>query len=97
MSLKIKPEELTKTINLRKHLVNWMDIPVEFKKGTFNHAGSEDALIYLDQPNPRKWQPTDPDWKLPEDWQNIILEGFRERLEKFRSLKLFMDMRCLCR
>lgn len=96
MSLKIKPEELAKTINLRNHLANWMDVPVEFKKGTFNYAGSEDALIYLDQPNPRKWQPIDPDWKLPKNWQDIILEGFRERLEKFRSLKLFMDICVRC-
>ena len=39
-------------------------------------------LTALGLPNPRAWQPTDEDWKLPENWQEIILEGFRERLEK---------------
>jgi len=96
MSTKIKPEELLKDVTYKPRFVNWMDVPVEFRKGTFNYAGSEDALIYLDQPNPRKWQPTDPDWKLPKNWQEIILEGLRERLEKFRSLKIFMDICVRC-
>jgi Fe-S oxidoreductase len=96
MSIKIKPEELLKNVTYKPKFVNWMDVPVEFRKGTFNYAGSEDALIYLDQPNPRKWQPTDPDWKLPENWQEIILEGLRERLEKYRSLKIFMDICVRC-
>ena len=96
MSIKIKPEELLKNVTYKPKFVNWMDVPVEFQKGTFNYAGSEDALIYLDQPNPRKWQPTDPDWKLPENWQEIILEGLRERLEKYRSLKIFMDICVRC-
>jgi Fe-S oxidoreductase len=96
MSIKIKPEELLKNLTYKPKFVNWMDVPVEFRKGTFNYAGSEDALIYLDQPNPRKWQPTDPDWKLPENWQEIILEGLRERLEKYRSLKIFMDICVRC-
>ena len=30
--------------------------------------------------NPRNWLPSDEDWKLPENWKEIILEGFRERL-----------------
>ncbi len=96
MSTKLKPEELLKGISHKPKFVNWMDVPVEFRKGTFNYAGSEEALIYLDQPNPRKWQPTDPDWKLPENWKEIILEGLRERLEKFRSLKIFMDICVRC-
>lgn len=96
MSAKITPEELIKTINLKSKFKNWMDTPVEFRKGTFNYASNPDALIYLDQPNPRKWQPTDPNWQLPENWKEIILEGLRERLEKYRSLKLFMDICVRC-
>ena len=38
----------------------------------------------------------DEDWKLPENWKEIILEGLRERLEKFRSLKVFMDICVRC-
>ncbi|MGB9913432.1 MAG: (Fe-S)-binding protein, partial [Candidatus Kapaibacteriota bacterium] len=96
MSTKFKPNELLQTINLKPKYKNWMEVPVEYRKGTFNYAGSEEALIYLDQPNPRKWQPTDLDWKLPENWQEIILDGLRERLEKYRSLKIFMDICVRC-
>lgn len=96
MAVKISPEEIIQSINLKPKFINWMDVPVVFRKGTFNYAGSEDALIYLDQPNPRKWQPMDDDWKLPENWKEIILDGLRERLDKFRSLKLFMDICVRC-
>jgi Fe-S oxidoreductase len=47
-------------------------------------------------PNARDWNPAEEDWKLPEDWQEIVREGFRDRLEKFRSLKLFMDTCVRC-
>ena len=47
-------------------------------------------------PNPREWQPFDKDWKLPEGWQKIILDGMAERLEKYRSFRLFMDICVRC-
>ena len=53
-------------------------------------------LKYLDIPNPREWSPTDEDWKLPDNWQEIILTGFKERLEKYRSFRLFMDICVRC-
>lgn len=96
MSLKLKPDELAQTINLTPPKTNWMDTPVEFKKGTYNHATVPDSLKYIEQPFPRKWQPYEEDWKLPENWKQIILEGMAERLEKFRSLKLFMDICVRC-
>ena len=75
---------------------NWMDTPAELVKGCFNYAGNPDSLKYVDQPFARKWQPMDPDWQLPENWKEIILEGLRERLHKFRSLQLFMDICVRC-
>ena len=33
-------------------------------------------------PNPREWSPTDADWKLPENWKQIIHKGFKERLRQ---------------
>jgi Fe-S oxidoreductase len=36
------------------------------------------------------------DWKLPENWKEIIHEGFMERLDKYRSLKVFMDTCVRC-
>ena len=51
---------------------------------------------YLDLPNPREWSPADEDWKLPDNWKEIILTGFKERLEKYRSFRLFMDICVRC-
>ncbi len=42
------------------------------------------------------WSPEDDDWKLPENWKEIILDGLKERLDKFRSLKIFMDCCVRC-
>ena len=51
---------------------------------------------YLGLPNARKWQPMDDDWQLPENWREIIFEGMRERLEKYRSFRIFMDICVRC-
>jgi Fe-S oxidoreductase len=47
-------------------------------------------------PNPREWSPTDEDWKLPNNWKEIILDGMKERLDKYRSFKVFMDICVRC-
>lgn len=96
MSTKIQPDELLLKLKYQTPAKGWMDTPVEFKKGTYNNAASKDALEYLHQPNPRKWQIYEDDWQLPENWQEIILNGLRERLMKFRSLQLFMDICVRC-
>jgi Fe-S oxidoreductase len=69
---------------------------VEFRKGVFCYSALAKNLEYLGLPNPRKWQPHDEDWKLPPNWKEIILEGMRERLEKYRSFRLFMDICVRC-
>ena len=75
---------------------NWMDIPVEFKPGNYCYPAAPKNLKILDLPNPREWSPTDEDWKLPENWKEIILKGMEDRLKKFRSFKLFMDICVRC-
>jgi Fe-S oxidoreductase len=74
----------------------WMDSKPEFRKGTWCYGANPQTYAYLDLPNGRKWQASDPDWKLPENWREIILEGMRERLEKYRSFRLFMDICVRC-
>ncbi|ABK16840.1 sulfate reduction electron transfer complex DsrMKJOP subunit DsrK [Syntrophobacter fumaroxidans] len=74
----------------------WMDTPVEFKPGTWCYPGKIKNLEALDLPNPREWSPADEDWKLPSDWKQILLEGLRERLHKYRSLRIFMDICVRC-
>jgi Fe-S oxidoreductase len=77
---------------------DWLDPTVDFgaRKGTWSYPGAAKNLRYLGFPNPREWSPTDDDWKLPENWQQIIHDGFAERLSKYRSLRLFLDVCVRC-
>jgi Fe-S oxidoreductase len=90
-----KPEELIQ-IQYRPPRKSWLDPAVVFRKGTFCYSAPPKNLEYLDLPNPRAWQPFETDWKLPADWKRIILDGMRDRLEKFRSFRLFMDICVRC-
>src|ERR1039457_5892446 len=74
----------------------WPGNPPEFRKGTYSHAGTAKSLKYRGLPTPRHWQPPDLDWKLPENWKEIVLDGMRERLKKYRSFRLFMDICVRC-
>jgi Fe-S oxidoreductase len=75
---------------------DWTDPHVDFRKGTYCYSAAAKNLKALNLPNPRDWQPFDRDWKLPPNWKQIILDGMRERLAKFRSFRLFMDVCVRC-
>ena len=90
-----KPEELLQ-VDYKPPKTGWMKTPVAFRPGNWCHSALPKNLRYLDLPNPRQWQPSDEDWKLPPDWKDIILKGFKERLDRFRSFKLFMDICVRC-
>jgi len=81
---------------------DWMDVPAIFKPGNYAYQAKVEKVEYLNSqkglnfPNAREWSPEDDDWKLPENWKEIILTGLKERLEKFRSLKIFMDCCVRC-
>jgi Fe-S oxidoreductase len=77
---------------------DWTDPRIDFeaRKGSWSYPGAAKNLRYLGLPNPRDWSPTDADWKLPENWQQIIRDGLAERLAKYRSLKLFLDICVRC-
>ena len=89
------PEELL-DITYRPPEKGWMDSPVNFKKGTFCYSAPPKHHEYLGLPNPREWQPYQKDWKFPENWKKIILEGMKDRLKKYRSFRLFMDICVRC-
>jgi ferredoxin len=101
MAWNVKPEELLQ-YDYKVPQKNWMDVPPEFKPGTWCYPAKPDILEYLnkatkgDFPHIREWVPTDVDWKLPEDWRERIKKGFRERLDKYRSFKVFMDVCVRC-
>ena len=90
-----KPQELTK-IDFKPPETSWMDTPVDFRPGTYSYASKPESLEMIGFPNPRIWSPADEDWKLPENWQTIILDGLRDRLQRFRSLKVYMDICVRC-
>lgn len=91
-----KPEELVKFDHNPPEFSGWMDSPTEIKRGIACYGSKPKDIEYVGMPNPREWSPFDDDWKLPEDWKEIILDGLRERLERFRSLKIFMDICVRC-
>jgi len=74
----------------------WMDTPVDFRPGSWIYPGKAKHLEYLDLPNPREWAVTDEDWKLPDNWKEVVLEGMRERLSRYRTFKIFMDICVRC-
>ncbi len=74
----------------------WMDTKPEMRPGTFIYPAKPRHLEYLGFPNPRQWNPQDEDWKLPENWKEIIFKGMRERLDEYRSFRVFMDICVRC-
>ena len=90
------PDEFLAKIDHKPSPRGWMDTPVEIRKNIACHAAKPERLEIVDFPNPREWSCYDEDWKLPENWQEIIHKGFKERLDRFRSIKVFMDICVRC-
>ncbi|MDH3836619.1 MAG: 4Fe-4S dicluster domain-containing protein, partial [Desulfobacteraceae bacterium] len=91
-----KPDELFSSIKYGPPRTGWMDNPVDIKKGIYSYAGNPKSLETVGLPFARQWNPIDEDWNLPENWKEIISKGFRERLDRFRSIKVFMDICVRC-
>jgi Fe-S oxidoreductase len=75
---------------------DWMAERADIRHGNFIYPAKPQKLEYVGLPNPREWSPLEADWKLPANWKEIVLEGIRERLDKYRSFKLFMDACVRC-
>ena len=85
---------------------DWWDVPATFKPGNYAYPAKKEIIEYHTQKTfpshpglfgqPRDWDPESDDWNLPEGWEKIILNGLKERLDKFRSLKIFMDCCVRC-
>ncbi len=89
------PEQLAQ-IDYAPPAEGWMDARPEFRPGTWCYSAKPKFMEYLGLPFPREWSPADEDWKLPENWREILLEGLRERIDRFRSLRVFMDICVRC-
>ena len=90
-----KPEQLIQ-IDHRPPTTDWMETPTNIRKGMYCYASNPKSVEYVGLPNARPWNPVEDDWQLPENWQEIIHNGIKERLEKFRSFKVFMDICVRC-
>ncbi|MFO7985460.1 MAG: (Fe-S)-binding protein [Desulfatiglandaceae bacterium] len=92
-----KPEETAK-IDHRAPLFEegWMNKPAELRPGIYCYGSKPKNLEYVGMPYPKEWNPADEDWKLPENWKEIVQQGFKDRLDRFRTLKLFMDICVRC-
>ncbi len=92
----LKPDALLSKLDPTPPKTGWMDTPVQIRKGMYCYASNPKSVEYVGLPNARAWNPLDDDWKLPENWEEIIFKGFRERLDRFRSFKVFMDICVRC-
>jgi Fe-S oxidoreductase len=95
------PEEIVKSVDDKQYTLGlekgWMrELPVEIKPGMHCYAALPKNVKAVGMPNPRSWSAMDDDWQLPDNWKEIVLKGFEERLGKFRSFKLFMDICVRC-
>ena len=93
---KPKPQDVLNQLNYQPPRTGWMETPVQIRKGMYCYASNPKSVNILGLPNARPWNPIEDDWKLPENWQQILHEGFKERLERFRSFKVFMDICVRC-
>ncbi len=92
-----KPKELLESIDYTPPEKDWMDdVPPKFVPGRYCYPAKPTVLEQIGFPNPREWSPLDDDWKLPSNWKEIILDGLKDRLSKYRSFKLFMDICVRC-
>ncbi len=91
-----KPEALVRSIDHKPPRTDWMDVPLEIKPGRYCYSANPENLEYVGFPFARKFDPLDEDWQLPENWQEIFLQGMRERLDRFRTFKIFMDICVRC-
>jgi Fe-S oxidoreductase len=92
----LKPNELISRLDYQSPKTGWMDTPAVIRKGMYCYSANPKSLEYVGMPHARKWNPLDEDWLLPENWKEIVLKGLRDRLDRFRSLKIFMDICVRC-
>ena len=90
-----KPEELSK-VDYKPGKQVWWDPRVDFQKGTYSYGSNPNSVKHLELPYARAFNPADEDWQLPENWKEIIHEGLKDRLKKYRSLQIFMDVCVRC-
>jgi Fe-S oxidoreductase len=95
MAKDLTPQE-TLRIDYNPPKTGWMDTPVKIRPGIYCHPAKPEKITDVGMPNAHLWNPLDEDWNLPANWQQIFFDGMRERLDKHRSFKIFMDICVRC-
>ncbi len=88
-----RPESLGKQGCPRENLLK--PAP-HLKPGSILYPAKPKNLEYLSLNNAHAWSPLEEDWKLPQGWHDIVIRTFRDRLEKSRSLKVFLESCVRC-
>ena len=96
MSEELKSDEMFEDIDHTPPAEEWEKIESPITAGRFSYPAKDKNLSIMEFRTPGEWSPADEEWPLPDNWQEIIHEGFKERLEKYRSLKIFMDVCVRC-
>jgi [DsrC]-trisulfide reductase subunit K len=91
-----KPEEMIASIDFTPPGGDWKKPVTELKEGFYLNATNEKNMKELGLPQPRQWRSQEEDWNLPENWKEIFLDAFKDRLSKYRTLKIFMDVCVRC-
>ena len=91
-----KPDEMFEDIDHTPPEEEWEKIESPITEGRYAYPAKDKNLQIMEFRTPGEWSPADEEWPLPDNWQEIIYEGFRERLDKYRSLKIFMDTCVRC-
>ena len=74
----------------------WMRHNTAFKPGNYCYPAKVDTMRGLGMPHPHEWSPENEDWNLPDGWEHILRDALADKLKKYRSLKLFMDICVRC-
>ena len=90
-----RPEDLVSTDSPMPER-DWREAPVRFSPGTFSYPAAKKHIEALGGANPHAWAVDQDDWGLPDHWQDIVVQGLKDRLGKYRSLSLFMDTCVRC-
>ncbi len=93
-----KPDDLIENIDHTPPEKPWEEVAPDLSPGMFCYPSKKKNLEYLGMPTTTvdEWSPGDEEWPLPDNWQQIIHEGFKDLLGKYRSLKIFMDTCVRC-
>ena len=91
-----KPSELLPGINYQPPAKGWMDVKPDFRPGTYCNPAAPKWMEWIGYPYPQARSIPENNWGLPDDWQETVLQGMEDRLDRFRSLKVFFDICVRC-